>query len=115
MPLVTNATEMPQAGATGFGLYLSGAPANSRGVLLIATAPSSGAPSIHNARLWLDPASIVARVPIRTDELGFTETALPLTGVAVGAQLYVQYFVRNAPDCTNGFVTASPALRLTVQ
>ena len=113
--LVTNATEMPQAGASAFSLYLGGAPSFSRGVCLIATAPSAGGVPFFNTTLWLDPASIMGRVAVFTDSLGFTETALPLTSVASGTQLWAQYFVRNSADCPDGRLAASQALHLTVQ
>jgi len=114
-PLVANATEMPLAGALRFGLCLSGAPPYSRGVCLIATASSTGGVPFFNSTLWLDRSSIIARIPVFTDSLGFTETALPLTGVAPGTQFWAQYFVRNSPDCLTGRLAASSALHLTVQ
>jgi hypothetical protein len=114
-PLVANATEMPQAGAAGFGLYLSGAPSSSRGVCLIAAGPSASGVPFFNGTLWIDPSSIVARIPVFTDALGFMETPLPLTGVQAGTQFWAQYLVRNAPDCPTGRIAASPALHLIVQ
>jgi len=115
-PLVANATEMPRAGATTFGLYLSGAPAQSQGLCMVATAPSSSGPNFGSARLWLNPTTIVRRIPLTTDDWGFVETPLPLGPGAVGQEFWAQFIIRNALDCTTGGrLVASNAVHITVQ
>jgi len=115
-PLIANATEMPRAAASTFGLYLSGAPALSQGLCFVATAPSSSGAAFGSATLWIAPDSIVRRIPVTTDALGFVETPLPIGTLAAGAQLWAQFVIRNAQDCTSGGrLVASNAVHVTVQ
>ena len=115
-PLIANATEMPRAGAATFGLYLSGAPALSQSLCFVATAPSSSGAAFGSAMLWIAPDSIVRRIPLTTDALGFVETPLPIGTLAASAQLWAQFVIRKAQECTSGGrLVASNAVHITVQ
>ena len=106
---------MPRAGATSFGLYLSGAPPSSHGVCLVSRRPSSTGVTYFNTTLFLDTSSIVQRLPIVTSDTGYAEIALPLPVGTSGKSFSAQFVVRNPTSCTLGPVASSNALNLTVQ
>lgn len=99
-----NATEMPAAGASGFGLYVSGAPPGVPGWLVVrplAAGPISAVPA-------------VSAVALRVGAHGYAEIPLPLHSQNAGFQFRCRAYFLD-PGCGEGSLAASNALRITVQ
>ena len=109
-PLTMNATEMPLAGASGFGLYCSGAPPLAKGLLVLGpTDTPHGSP--------LDGLiGVVAAISVQSDASGYVETPLPLPPSTEGLRFAARYVFTNTLGCPgNGSASTSNGLFVTVQ
>ncbi len=113
-PLDLNATEMPVAGASTFGVYCSAAPPLARGFLIVSMAGSSSAlRQTGSGRLGMPPTMVQL---VESNAEGFAETRLPLPAGVTGMQLICRYVFRNTSSCTGPLPwSATNGLLITVQ
>jgi len=113
--LIMNVTQMPSAGAVGFGFWCSGAPPLAQGWLLLGYEAPTPAPG-HGAAIWLDLSRRIFPIAVQTNVDGFVETALPLTAIPIGAHFAAQYVFLNTATCTGlGPFSASHVVLVDVQ
>jgi hypothetical protein len=113
--LTMNVTQMPAAGAQGFGFYCSGAPPLAEGWLVLgleAPAPTL----VQGASVWLDPSHRLIRRRVQSNADGFVETPMPLTSAHSGQHFAAQYVFANTASCSGpGGFSASHAVLVDVQ
>jgi hypothetical protein len=113
--LQLNVLIMPQAGVSGFGFFLSQAPPNSSGWLVLGSEAGMSMP-LAGAGFLLDPTRRLLRRAITTDGDGWCETPFPLDGVAPGMSFAAQALVRNTATCTgSGRLSSSNGVSVVVQ
>ncbi|MBL8863905.1 MAG: hypothetical protein JNK02_18090 [Planctomycetes bacterium] len=113
--IVTEAWRNPVAGAADFGLYVSGAPENARGVLFIGR-PAPAPAAFGGALLHVDRTAGLRALRVRSDEFGYLEAELPVPALPPGTEFTVQFLFQNPPQCAAGTAfSSSNALRLTVR
>ncbi len=113
-PLDLNATEMPVAGASTFGLYCSGAPPLAHGFLLVSIAGSSSALRATRPLRFGMPPTIVQFVESNAE--GYAEARLPLPAGSTGMQLVCRYLFKNTYSCMGPLPwSTSNGLFVTVQ
>jgi hypothetical protein len=113
-PLVLNATRMPLSGDERFGLYVSQAPDDANGWLLVGT-PVVTPGSAGGASLWIDRTAPIIQVPLHADQAGFLEVLLPLSSIAAGASFACQVVFANPAGCGTSALAASNALIVAVR
>jgi hypothetical protein len=113
--LIMNATQMPSAGASGFGFWCSGAPPSSQGWLLLGNEAPTPAPALGGA-IWLDRSGRIFSIPVQANADGFVETPLPLTAIPTGQHFAAQYVFLNTATCPGlGLLSTSHAVVVDVQ
>lgn len=112
-----NATEMPVAGSSTFGLYCSGAPPLANGWLLIGEPLSSVGPiSLSTSRKLGMAHGLTSVMRVQSDAAGYVETRLPLSAVTTGTKIVCQYRFHNPTSCPGATTwSSSNRLLITVQ
>jgi hypothetical protein len=115
-PLAAGVTAMPRIGSETFALTCGNAPPSiSAGLLLVGLTPLAEAVGAGGAGLWVDPAGLVAMLPVASDEIGacIVPLRLPEDPALAGLGAAVQ-FLWKAP-VSGGPWWASNALAITLQ
>ena len=114
--LLLGVLSQPRLGATDFGIYAGNAAPNaSLGALLVGLSAASSPAHLHQAEIWLDPASLAVVIPWSADATGYVEVParIPDDSVLVGLQAWIQGVFKD--PCAPGHVAATPALGLVIQ
>jgi hypothetical protein len=114
-PMALGVTAMPQLGG-GLDVTCTGAtPGNVRGLAVLALHELDQPLLAGGAQLWIDPATLLAVLPVKADMVGAAALRLrmPGTPAAAGASAVVQFLWRE--PCAPNTWSASNALRITVQ
>ena len=110
-----NATRMPKADDSRFGIYCSGAPRDRDGWLLFGAARSTPT-NLLGAKLWLDPSQPITRRRIHSDHLGFLEENISLAAATAGTTFACQALFLNPLGCAaTAPYSASNAVVVTLQ
>ena len=115
-PLTIGVMSMPRVGNARFAFTCGAAPrAGTAGWLAVSTAPLAVPVSVGGAGLWVDPAEILALVPLVSQQPAYAEIPVRIPGDPglAGVQVSVQFLWEN-PAAPPAYM-ASNALTITVQ
>lgn len=113
--LILGVTAQPKVGASDFGIYAGGEGDYAAGYLLLGTKSLDVAVMFKQAAIWVEPASLVAVIPWKSDSTGYVELPLriPADPSLVGFQAWAQGVFEDA--CSPGGIASTPALGLEIQ
>jgi hypothetical protein len=112
-PLALGVTAMPALGPTKSAMTCSNAPRSSnQGFFVVSLGDLPGPLSVAGAGLWVNPTQVIALLPARADEVGYSERRLRVPGHApiTGIEVFVQAFWHD--PCAPASLSASNALRI---
>lgn len=110
-PLTLGVTAAPSLGPGNWAVTCTDAlPFSSKGLLAVSRAPLDVPITALGADVWVVPGHLLALIPLRSDDVGYTEQLLELGDSVglVGVRVYVQAFWLD--PCAPGGLSASNAL-----
>ncbi len=114
-PPALGVLSMPEPGNVRFGVTCSSAPPDAVGLLLVSVQAQATPVAVKGIALWVDPAQLIAILPMAADDLGWSEVNVPIPPDAtlIGASGYVQaIWPTGGPGSP---LVASNALAIVVQ